>query len=165
MQTLVNMVAQLMAAAVWSGAVALRGTPVGIIASLPSTLLHEMAHWTVALVTGGRPALPSVVPYKEGKGWVLGEVVFHAGRFNSAPITLAPLWCLAPLATWGLFVRNPTASWAHEAWAGVLFGFMALACVPSRTDWGIALQRPMGLPIVALMLWFEAHYVWSQVAG
>ena len=64
----------------------------------PGTLLHELSHWLVALVLGGRPSSLSVVPSRTERGWRLGAVgVRNVRWFNALPIGAAPL-LLAPLA-------------------------------------------------------------------
>jgi hypothetical protein len=42
------------------------------ICALPGTLLHEMSHFLVAALTGGRPSSFSVIPRRVGAAYVLG---------------------------------------------------------------------------------------------
>lgn len=70
------------------------------ICALPGTFFHELSHFLVAAVTGGRPSSFSVIPRRVEGGYVLGQVGFRNPRaYNILPIGLSPL-LLLPLAYW-----------------------------------------------------------------
>lgn len=130
--------------------------------ALPGTFLHEMSHWLVAALLGGKPSSLTIVPTRTERGWRLGSVAIrHVRWFNALPIGCAPL-VLAPVAVVALVqaTRWPIEHWAH--WA-VLYvaAAAALACLPSLADWKIVLSRPLGLLFYAALLaagcWF-----WTQ---
>jgi hypothetical protein len=128
------------------------------LVTLPGTFLHELSHWGVALLSGGRPTAPSVLPVRSERGWRLGAVGVRQVRwFNALPIGFAPL-LLAPLA-W-LALRHAAgidaAHWTH--WAGLyVAAVMAASCLPSRADARIVVSRPSGLlaygALAALAAW------------
>ena len=63
-----------------------------------SILLHELAHFVVALVTNGKPRGLSLIPEQTLNGVVLGKMLSANTRwYNGTVIALAPLllWALA----------------------------------------------------------------------
>ena len=76
-----------------------------ILYAIPGTLLHELAHFLVALVTGGRPSGFSIIPRprecaladgSQRRMWVLGSVsIGNAGTLSALPTGLAPLSLVA----------------------------------------------------------------------
>lgn len=123
-----------------------------IFVRLPSTLLHELSHWAVALLTGSSPGMPSILPKKIGKGkWILGSVEFRPGTWTAAFVALAPAWLLGGLCVYG-WLHADWAGPAQQLTAGVLLGFAAAGSVPSSQDWDIALQHPLSLGLLGLVL-------------
>ena len=122
------------------------------LVALPGTLLHELSHWLVALLSGGQPTSPSVFPVRSERGWRLGSVGIRRVRwFNAVPIAFAPL-LLAPLAWLALVhaARIDARHWMH--WAGLYVAAMAaVSCLPSRADAKIAISRPLGLLFYAAL--------------
>lgn len=111
----------------------------------PGTVLHELAHWLVALLLGGQPTSLSVVPARSERGWRLGSVGIRRARwFNALPIALAPL-LLAPLAWLALVhaTRVDATSWVHWALLYVATS-AAVSCLPSLQDWKVVASRPFG---------------------
>ena len=84
------------------------------LVALPGTALHELAHFTLALLLGARPSFPSLIPQRTARGWRLGEVRFHAGRVRAMFIALAPL-LLAPLALWWAAAWQGPGAWPWYA--------------------------------------------------
>lgn len=119
----------------------------------PGTVLHELSHWLVAALLGGRPTLPNVVPARTERGWRLGSVGIRRVRwFNALPIGCAPL-LLAPLALSALAaaMQWPASHWAR--WVALyVAAAAALACLPSLADWKIVASRPLGLVVYAAVL-------------
>lgn len=115
--------------------------------TLPGTAGHEAAHWLVAVVLGGRPSFPSLIPQRTRYGWRLGSVEFAAGFVRAVPIALAPL-LLAPAGLWwaGHFLPVSGGGWyAAHAWVA---GTLVLASLPSRRDWAVA--APFILLVIAM---------------
>jgi hypothetical protein len=119
---------------------------------VPGTMAHELAHYLVAIVTGGRPEPISLWPRRNGDGgWVMGSVVFRPNLFNGALVALAPLYLLPPLAWWcGLQHVNATPL-AALGW-GYLTAVLLYSAWPSSVDWKISLRYPAAylllLPVV-----------------
>ena len=122
-----------------------RWMPLYALVALPGTFLHECSHWLVALLLGGRPTAPSVVPSRVDGRWRLGSVGVRQVRwFNALPIGFAPL-LLAPLAWFALWqaTRIEPAHWLH--WVVLYVAAVAAAsCVPSTADARIVISRPLG---------------------
>lgn len=114
--------------------------PAWFILRLPSTLLHELAHFLVALVLGARPSRLSLIPRKlPNGGYQLGAVEFSARWTTAGLVALAPLFCglASMLVAWEL-------ARAQDAFApGIWFVLSAAAGRPSSADWGLALRYPV----------------------
>jgi len=121
------------------------------LAALPGTLCHELCHWGVGKVLGGRPTHFTVLPRREGRGYVLGSVGFSNLRWYNAPfVGLAPL-LLLPLAygllLWRLGAR-PGLGWS-EAGMVYLHANLLFAALPSGQDLRIAARSPLGWLLLA----------------
>jgi hypothetical protein len=139
----------LCALAIWLALTQIRSSGWLIFWKLPATVLHELSHWTVALVTGCRPGFPVIWPKKDGKTWVLGSVTFHLRPGSTALVALAPFWVLLPLA---LFLCTGTSNdTPREVGVGIFSGFLCTGAAPSSTDLKIALGDPLGLLLFAVL--------------
>lgn len=147
----------IVAAAVWLVLAAERAMGWHALLALPSTVVHEFSHWSVALVTGSRPSGFSVWPRRYGKGWVLGSVVFEPRALSAGCVALAPLWLLLPFTWWGLTDRPAAQGWPQELAWGVALGYTGWASLPSSQDVLIALKFPAGsvLVLTGLYLWMR----------
>jgi hypothetical protein len=117
---------------------------------LPSTLLHELSHFIVALLTRSKPSGLDLVPRRLGESWTLGSVLFVPGVFSAAFVALAPLslWALTfYLATWAV-----GQSWPEQVVSGMLFSTLVQGGCPSRVDLAVALRYPGGLILLAGIL-------------
>jgi len=65
---------------------------------LPATILHELAHLLVGIVTFAMPTKFSLIPKKDVDGYKLGSVdLKNINFFNAFPIGIAPLLLLVIL--------------------------------------------------------------------
>lgn len=129
------------------------------LVSLPATIAHELAHWSVALLTGGRPSSLRLWPRKEGNSMVLGEVTFTAHWLFTGAVALAPLWVLSPLAwwlVWGAFDDGAL----YPALRGIAAGYLFKGCIPSSQDWFLSLKYPIGTAVLIgiLVLLVASNY-------
>ena len=124
------------------------------LVALPGTALHEFSHFVVALVLGGQPSFPSLLPTKTDKAWRMGEVRFRPGYLRSMFVGMAPL-LLAPLAWWwavSLLAPSSLPMYALHAW---IVGALVHACWPSKTDWKLAMPALVVLvPGALLLAWY-----------
>jgi hypothetical protein len=128
--------------------------------ALPGTLCHEVCHWVVGKLLNGRPIHFTVIPRREGHGFVLGAVALGNLRwYNAFFIGLAPL-ALLPLA-YALFLwwlgGNPAFGWPEAGMlyflANLLFGAM-----PSWQDFRLAAKSPIGwLLLAGALVWGWMH--------
>jgi hypothetical protein len=123
--------------------------PITAILALPGTMLHEMAHVCVGVLTFARPTSVSLWPRRERGLFVLGEVRFRCvGYFNGAPVALAPL-LLLPLVAW-LFLGTVHA-WSGNLlfWAtgGYLTAVLLRALIPSSADVRVAAPSIMAYAV------------------
>ena len=130
---------------------------------LPGTVLHELAHWVVGLLTGARPGSLHLLPVRhpQRRSWTLGAVGFRRIHWlNAVPVALAPLLLLpAALALYALALATDPRSWQH--WAGLYAATVAMACcLPSPTDWRLAASRPGGAMLYLLMVAAAALAWW-----
>lgn len=110
-------------------------------------VLHEMAHFAVAFVLGGRPTRFSVWPRRTVNGFVFGQVVCaRITFFNAMPIGLAPLMLL-PMA-W-LIERNFFLYLPVTVVNYLIYLFLLVIVIenalPSTADWRLVWHHPFGL--------------------
>jgi len=124
--------------------------------ALPGTFCHELCHWLVGTLLNGQPLRFTVLPRREGRGYVLGSVALGNLRwYNAFFIGLAPL-LLLPLA-YGLFLwrlgERPQFGWP-EAGMVFLLANLLFAALPSWQDLRIAARSPIGwLLLVGGLAW------------
>ena len=124
------------------------------LVSLPGTALHELSHYFVALVLGGKPGFPSLLPTLTEKGWRLGHVAFRAGHLRAMFVGLAPL-LLAPLAGWWAVAWLAHATWPLYVVHAWVVAALLKACWPSPTDWKLAWPALAVLvPVALLLAWY-----------
>ena len=124
------------------------------LVAVPGTALHEFSHFLVALVLGGSPSFPSLLPVRTETGWHLGHVRFRAGHVRAMFVGLAPL-LLAPLAWWWGTVMLAHAAWPIYALHAWIVAALVQACWPSKTDWKLALPALAVLvPLAAALAWY-----------
>lgn len=123
---------------------------------LPGTFCHELCHWALGHLLGGRPLSFTILPKREGRGWVLGSVALGNLRWHNAFfIGLAPL-LLLPLAYGLLLWRlggNPRFGWPE---VGMIFllANLVFGAIPSKQDLKIAARSPIGwLLLAAALAW------------
>ena len=124
------------------------------LVALPGTAVHEFSHFVVALCLGGAPSFPSLLPTRTEKGWRLGEVRFRTGHVRAMFVGMAPL-LLAPLAWWWAVTLLAPASWPMHPLHAWVVAALLQACLPSKTDWKLALPALLVLvPLAALAVWY-----------
>ena len=140
--------------------------PIFFLFSTAGTLCHELAHFSVGLLTNAEPVGMSIIPRRikkprgggSGKAhnWELGSVSFANLRwYNAAPSALAPLLVLAvPL---GVAWWRTRQEWRFEPIDLALAFFLApqfLSFWPSPVDWRLAARSWPWIPIgiVAFLL-------------
>jgi hypothetical protein len=132
-----------------------------ILYCLPFTVMHETAHFVVALLTGGRPSSFSVCPRRAEGGWVLGSVTAVPTILSAAPTALAPLGWLAIGYYLMLFWDLRPARMPEYLIVAVLYACSA-ACTPSWQDIRVAIRNPL-----SLILWAGIAYlavtVWRAI--
>lgn len=124
------------------------------------TACHELAHYTVGLVTGASPGAITIIPRRKGQHWQLGSVTLNRVRwYNAAPAALAPLLILfIPLAVAGW---RTSPGWSFQ-WIDAAIAFALapqfLSFWPSRIDWRIALRSWPALVLLAPLAWLAWHF-------
>lgn len=150
-----------LAVLLWMGAAA---HPAFFVFTTAGTLCHELAHFSVGLLTNAEPVGISVLPRRiklpkgaRSKGahnWELGSVTFANLRwYNAAPAALAPLLVL--LVPLGVAWWRTRAGLAFEPLDLALMLFLApqfLSFWPSPVDWQLAARSWPWVPVLALLL-------------
>lgn len=110
---------------------------------LAGTFLHELAHFCAGLATNARPVSFSVWPRRaERNRWILGSVSFTNIRwYNAMFVGLAPIIVLLvpPVLAVARLQYASAYGWLDILLA-VLMAPAYISCVPSRSDWLIALR-------------------------
>lgn len=130
-----------------------------VLSNLPVTIMHELAHFVVALLLGGRPNGFSLWPRREGGGWRLGSVTARATLLSAVPTALAPLiWLL--IGGILLAFRSEVAGESLARLCGVYLAvyLCAAASIPSWQDLHVAVTHPLSLLFWSALL-AAIHYV------
>lgn len=116
------------------------------IVTWPATIMHELAHFLVAIVTFGRPIAISLLPKRTATGVRLGAVtVRNLNAFNGALIALAPLLLLGlAYALYATVIRGQSCDWTKLLTMAYLVANALYGSVPSRFDVTQALRKPLG---------------------
>jgi hypothetical protein len=115
-----------------------------ILYCLPFTIMHEMAHFVAAFLTGGRPSSLSVWPKKSGNGWILGSVSSVPTLLSAAPTALAPLGWLV-IGYYSLVLWDVRPLWVPDYLLVVILYACSASCIPSWQDIKVALTYPLSL--------------------
>lgn len=119
------------------------------IAAFPGTVAHELCHFFVAILFRARPHGLNLVPKKTAEGWLLGSVMFYPTMWNGSFVALAPL-LLFPGALFLAFNAS-SEPWLTQLWQGYLFSCLITSAMPSKVDWDIVAEFPLGFAILLLI--------------
>ena len=148
-RTLIYLLA--LAAALWVMNQARRSFWLLSLLALPGTFCHELCHWVVGKVLNGQPVHFTVIPRREGRGYVLGSVGFVNLRwYNAFFVGMAPLLLLPAaylLFLWRLGAR-PVLGWPEAAMV-FLLASLVFGAIPSVQDLRIAGRWPLGWFLLA----------------
>ena len=148
-RTLIYLLA--LAAALWVMNQARRSFWLLSLLALPGTFCHELCHWVVGKVLNGQPVHFTVIPRREGRGYVLGSVGFVNLRwYNAFFVGMAPLLLLPAaylLFLWRLGAR-PVLGWPEVAMV-FLLASLVFGAIPSVQDLRIAGRWPLGWFLLA----------------
>lgn len=117
-----------------------------VITNLPMTIMHELSHFIMALLLGGRPTGLSLWPHREGNRWRLGSVTARLTLISALPTALAPIvWLLV-----ALLILNGKEALAHGSFHMLAIVYLAVylcvsASIPSWQDIKVALAHPLSL--------------------
>ena len=140
-----------LAAALWVMNQARRSLLLLSLLALPGTFCHELCHWVVGKVLNGQPVHFTVIPRREGRGYVLGSVGFVNLRwYNAFFVGMAPLLLLPAaylLFLWRLGAR-PVLGWPEAAMV-FLLASLVFGAIPSVQDLRIAGRWPLGWLLLA----------------
>lgn len=157
-----------MAAMLWLLNQAKRSFWLFSLLALPGTFCHETCHWIVGKLLKGCPKHFTVLPRREGHGFVLGSVAFANLRwYNGFFIGLAPLGLL-PLV-YGLLLwrlrSHPALDWS-EAGIAFLLANLLFAAMPSWQDLRIAARSPIGwLLLAGVLVWGWLRFAKRDPSG
>lgn len=126
-----------------------------ILLRLPSTTLHECSHFlTGAALCNSLPSFPSIIPHREGDGWVLGSVNAQVTWFSAFPVGMAPLLLLPGFWAAHRFTHIP------PMYQALLLPFVIQACTPSGQDFRVAFSTIRGS-----LFWLGAIAVGALIIG
>lgn len=130
-----------------------------IVFNLPGTIMHELSHFLTALALGNSPSSISIIPRREGDGWMLGQVGFNSTPFTSSLIALAPPLLMFPLGIilWKFYMNGMPLYWYLASAYCISSCFFS--GLPSGQDWKVAFTNPLGLPLVAIVGWVELMFI------
>jgi hypothetical protein len=114
------------------------------ILAWPGTVVHEILHYIVALITFGKPHNLVILPSNESGGTVLGSVQCgNLNWFNKIPVALAPLLAI-PIAI--VMMSLMKFSWTTGGiFNAFIISSIVSSCVPSSVDMEIATSSMVGM--------------------
>ena len=125
------------------------------LVALPGTLLHELSHVVMGLLTFGRPVGISLLPRRSVNGYVLGSARFANVRwYNGCFIGLSPLLMLVA-AGWllGWRITSQPAFHVEELLWVYLIASLAYGGIPSWQDIKVASASLWLFAFFALAFW------------
>lgn len=131
-----------------------------VISNVPITIMHELAHYVLALLLGGKPTGFTLWPKREGGRWVLGSVTAGATIISTGPTALAPLlWLCA--ARQLLIDRTSLAEGSVQILCCVyVAAYLCIAAsIPSWQDIKVALMHPLSLILWGIVLAAAHHLI------
>lgn len=127
--------------------------------TFPSTLMHELTHYVVSLVSNGKPQGLSVVPFRTQGGLVLGHVTSMNMRwYNGTAIALAPISLM--LVAYCFFV-NFLQSETSFYWLlpkAYLLASLIEGGVPSASDFRIGLRYSLA-PVTIFIVYLTKGFI------
>ena len=129
------------------------GMVVYSIFALPGTVMHESAHYLMALVFAARPTFPSIIPKKENNSWRLGSVNFVPTVLNVIPVSLAPMLLMPTGILYAATLLHNAQGLAYLAHAWVT-GTVIRASMPSSQDWKVAFPVLSVATVLGLGIFF-----------
>lgn len=136
------------------GRTARMGTLPMVLWRFPSTLIHEISHAILAVVTRSGISGFSLLPKRIDGGWMLGSVqCSRIGMFSAFPIGLAPLINL-PLA-WLAYHR------LHNLTGYILTFILLTAAIPSDQDCKVAFATSIIGTLVWCMIAAVCAWLWG----
>jgi hypothetical protein len=126
--------------------------PFFFVFTVAGTLCHELAHFSVGLLTAADPTGLTIIPRRIGRTWELGSVTFANLRwYNAAPAALAPLLVvLVPLAVAWWRTRHGLRFGAADLALMFVLAPQFLSFWPSPVDWRLAARSWPYLIIIAV---------------
>lgn len=128
------------------------------LVALVGTVLHELAHFLVGVVTGAKPVSLRLFPQRTAQGWVLGSVTFEqVTLLNAAPVAFAPLLLFALAPILGLYWAAPAArdgSWWMWLFATYVCANALDAGWPSRADVSMGANSALMYGAAAGAIWW-----------
>jgi len=120
----------------------------------PFVFLHELTHFIISLLMGGKPRSFKVFPKKTQKGISLGEVSSENINFiNAFPISMAPLLLFGSLFFW----ENYFNFFGETIYSYILFVYIivnvTISAIPSSQDIKVAMSNfgfLVWVPIIAI---------------
>jgi len=143
-----------------------RGAFFLVLSNLPMTIMHELSHFMMALLLGGRPTGFSLWPRREGNRWRLGSVTARLTLISAVPTALAPLvWLLI-----GLVILNEKETLSHGSLHLLAAVYLAVylcvsASIPSWQDIKVALTHPLSLFIWIFMITAVVIFIDKLIDG
>lgn len=134
-----------------------------VVSNLPMTISHELAHFAVALLLGGKPSAVSLWPARNGNHWRLGSVTYQATPLSALPTALAPLvWLIV-----GGYLLSEKSTLAGDSLlilSSIYLGIYLCvsASIPSLQDMKIVLAHPLSL-IIWTILVYVAIYLYGLI--
>lgn len=129
---------------------------------LPSTFLHESAHYITSKLLNGKPVSFSIIPRIEGKYLTMGEVgSINIRWYNAFPIAMAPLLLFPAILLLDLEQIGKIEGYVE--WFKVyLAATLLTGAIPSNVDFRIAQQYIIGFYLYLLSIGLLIYYFFQD---
>jgi hypothetical protein len=124
-----------------------------IIINLPGTLLHELMHFIIGLISLARPTNFSIIPKRKDGYITFGYVGFNNIRwYNAFPTGMAPLLIIPFIPylfnlyfTEIALMKGSINAYIYSGILGYIFYSLFLSIKPSKPDFQIAFSNFFGI--------------------
>lgn len=127
--------------------------------NLPGTILHELMHFIVGLILFATPKGFSLIPRRIGDSITMGSVSFVGlTLFNRIPVAMAPI-LLLPISIYliesfsNILIPMDIniSTFILSMFFGYILYVIILSSIPSTTDFKVAFQSLLFIPIILLI--------------
>jgi hypothetical protein len=109
-------------------------------------------HWAIAAIFCASPQAPVLAPKTNNTGFTLGSVAFIAKPISAFFVATAPILLIIPAISLVWYLLHSPCYAISRIWQSYLAWVLLEEMWPSKTDWQIAYEYPIGGVLFAAVL-------------